>query len=164
MPPTHIGGLRVSQIFSNVASIPHHRRNRLDHDELRQLLTNGKARVANEANEIILTGDQSDDLFLAKTDFAEAILNFWSRTKLFDAHGHSSAHAAQRTKLAPRLFCSSSTCGNLLANVHGTSLVFGPFPYYTHFAICWACFDGSPFRRPAPRTSFFVLKSNLDMF
>jgi hypothetical protein len=104
------------------------------------LLADREPGVANEANEIVLTGDQSDDLFLTKTNFAETVLNLGTRAKLFDAHRHASPNSAERTKFTPRLLGSDSTCGNLLADVHVLSLAAASFPNYTHFAICWACF------------------------
>jgi hypothetical protein len=49
---------------------------RFNHDELREFFADSETRIANLTNEIVLACDEFDDLILAKTDFAEAILNF----------------------------------------------------------------------------------------
>jgi hypothetical protein len=74
---------------------------RLDQDAFGNLLANGKARIADLANEIGLAGEQFDNVVLAKAEFAQALLHFRGRAELFDPHGYSGLDAVQRTNLAP---------------------------------------------------------------
>ncbi len=73
-----------------------------DQDELGQLLADGQAGVANLANEIGLAGEQVDDLFFAKADLAQSILDLGRGAQLLDAHGHAGSDAAQRTNFTTR--------------------------------------------------------------
>jgi len=67
---------------------------RLDEDELRQLLADGQARVADLADEVRLAGHQLDDLVLAQTQLTQAVLEFRRGAKLPDAHGNASLDPA----------------------------------------------------------------------
>ena len=75
---------------------------RLDHDELCKVFADGEARIADLTDEIVLAGNEPNDLILAESDFAEAVLNFRCGAKFLDAHGHARLHAAQRAHFAAR--------------------------------------------------------------
>jgi hypothetical protein len=86
-------------------------------DQLCQLFADGEAGVADLADEIILAGDEADDLVFAEADFPKAILNFRSGAKLFDSDRDARFHAAQRTNFAVRFLCQTGC----RIDVHGKS-------------------------------------------
>jgi len=65
-----------------------------------QLLAEGKARIADLADEIVLAGDEFYHLFLAQSDFPQSILNFRGGAELLDANGDAGLHAAKRARFA----------------------------------------------------------------
>jgi hypothetical protein len=77
-------------------------KDRLNHDQLSELLADGEAGIADLADEIIAAGNETDHLILAEPDFAEAILNFRRSAKLLDAHGDTALNTVERTNLAMR--------------------------------------------------------------
>jgi len=66
-----------------------------------ELFAESQARIADLADEIVAAGHQPDDLFLAKAQFAEAILHFRSGAQPLDPDRHAGLNMAERTKLAP---------------------------------------------------------------
>ncbi len=68
-------------------------------NELRQLLADSQARVADLADEIRMAGEQLDSLLLSEADFAQAILELRRGAQLLDPHRHARPDAAQGTKL-----------------------------------------------------------------
>jgi hypothetical protein len=82
----------------------------LDHDQLCQLLADGEAGVADLADEIGLAGEEPDNLVFAKAEFAQAVLEFRSGAKLFDAHGHARFDTGQRADLAAGFFAAWFNC------------------------------------------------------
>src|SRR5262249_44122380 len=103
-------------------------------DELGQLRADGEARVADQTDEIRLTRQQPDDLFLAQAQFAQTILNLRGGADLFDTNSHSRAHASERTDLASGCFACSKF-GTWLNDVHSPSLLQRTVVHYTDFAI-----------------------------
>jgi hypothetical protein len=77
---------------------------RLDHDQLGQLLADGEAGIANLADEIGLAGEKPDDLVFAKAEFAQTVLQFRGCTKLLDAHGHARFDTGEGANFAPGVF------------------------------------------------------------
>ena len=68
------------------------------------MLAEGEAGIADLTDKVVVAGDQTDDLILAKTEFAKTILNFGGGAELLDANGDTGLDAAERTNLAMRLF------------------------------------------------------------
>ena len=66
------------------------RLHRFDQDKLSELFADCQPRITDLTNEIGLAGEQFDDVVLAKTELAQAILNFRGRAQLFDADGDAS--------------------------------------------------------------------------
>ena len=99
---------------------------RFDEDKPGELFADGHARVADLADEIILAGDEADDLIFTQSDFAEAILDFRRGTKLFDAHRDTSLHAAQGTDFTAR-FRRRIRADVCRIHVHGNSFVAKAF-------------------------------------
>ena len=60
---------------------------RFDQDELRQLLADGQASIADLADEIRLAGQQPDDLILTQTQLPQAVLEFGRGAEPLDADG-----------------------------------------------------------------------------
>jgi hypothetical protein len=77
---------------------------RLDHDQLSQLLADGEAGVANLANEIGLAGQEPDNLVFTKAKFAQAVLKFRGSAKLFDTHGYARFDTGDGANVAAGVF------------------------------------------------------------
>jgi hypothetical protein len=73
--------------------------NRLDHDQLCQLLADGQACIADLADEIRPAGQQLDDLLLTEANLAQTVLKFGCGAQLLDPDRDSRFNPAQRTKL-----------------------------------------------------------------
>ena len=58
----------------------------------------GHARIADQADDIRLTGNELDDLFLAEADLAESVRHFGRGAKLFDADRHTCLDPIQGTQ------------------------------------------------------------------
>jgi hypothetical protein len=67
---------------------------RLNQNQLCQLLANGEARVANLTDEVVAAGNEAHNLIFAKADFAQTILNFRRGAELPDAHRDTRLNAA----------------------------------------------------------------------
>lgn len=69
-------------------------RDRFHEDESGQVFAEGQTPITNLADEVGPAGDQLDDLIFAKTDLAQAVLEFRRRTESLDSHRHASLDAA----------------------------------------------------------------------
>ncbi len=81
-----------------------------DQDQLSQLLADGEAGIAKLADEIGLAGEKPDNLVLAKTELAQAVLEVRGGAKLFDAHGHTRFNTGQGANFASGLFHARFNC------------------------------------------------------
>lgn len=99
------------------------RRHGLDENQLCQLFADGEPRVTDETDEIILAGDEPNNLVFAKADFPQAILYLWCRAELLDTHRDSRLHAAQRANVTVWFLRQSSRCR---IDVHGKSFAQAP--------------------------------------
>ncbi len=103
-------------------------RQRLDEDHAGELLTDCHSGIADLADEIVFARDQSDDLFLAEADFAEAVLHFRRGAKLLDAHRDARLNTVQRADVT----FLRNTVGNRI-HVHGEQLPSKPLFQPTTF-------------------------------
>jgi len=83
---------------------------RFDEDQLRQLLADGEAGIANLADEIGLAGEETDDLIFAKAELAQPVLKFGGGAKLFNTDCYAGLDTGQGAKLAPSLFRARFNC------------------------------------------------------
>ena len=67
---------------------------RLDQDQLSQLFADCEAGVADLTDEVVLAGNQADDLVFADADFSQPILNFGCGAELLHANRHSCLNTA----------------------------------------------------------------------
>ena len=88
---------------------------RFNEDGTRQLSADGQPRIANEANDVRLAGQQLDDLLLAEADFAQPLRHFRRGTQLFDPNRHAGLDPIQRAKFAALLVAG---CAKSLIETH----------------------------------------------
>jgi hypothetical protein len=105
------GGIRISDL-KNLLPLGSHgsQTHRLDHDDFRELLTDGQASIANLADEVSLAGEKLDDMVFAESQFTQSALDFWAGAQLLDPYRYSCLNPAQRADFAPILIPALCHC------------------------------------------------------
>ena len=88
---------------------------RFNEDGTRQLFADGQSRIAHQANDVGVAGQQLDDLLLAEADFAQPLRHFRRGTQLFDPNRHAGLDPIQRAQLTA-LFVAG--CAKSLIETH----------------------------------------------